>query len=350
MANILNQPSEETFERVALAIETIAKNQSIADYTNSPGSKYLWAGDKQAGFFGIVPSGDFIDGLTLATELGITSGTAMESDSAWIKYIYKGRIRFTPLRPFRHSITWDAIYNAGAVYGDGTIGTLPPAGRMGAGLTIDSSDNSINTTTQFFLSGTDSSDTVANVGDTISLANWSNSANNGTATVDSITNTKIVVSGKTLVSETGGINSKIYKTSNAISQNAVVTIGANNYKVMLIGGFENDPFLSGDSDRDAIGSEWNEIILPLHERAKLQNWNYTAYAGTTQYWGLNLSDFDLRTHNQFGVGSYTWTKEVRDLTTWRRGYRGYVGASYAYWGFSFYVHSFLGWRPVLELL
>ena len=348
--NILNKPSEETFLRVAESLETIAKNQSIADYTESPGSKYLWAGDKQAGFFGIIPSADFIDGLALATALGITSGTAMESDSSWLKYIYKGRIRFTPVRPFRHSITWDAIYNVGAVYGDGTIGTLPPAGRMGDNLEILASDNSINTTTQYFLSGTDSSDTVATVGDTITMSGWANGANNGTFTVDSITNTKIVLSGGTLVNESNRASAKIYKTSNAVSQNATVTIGGLTYKVMLIGGFENDPFFSGDVDRDAIGSEWNDVILPLHERAKLQNWNYPAYAGTTEYWGLNLSDFDLRTHNQFGVGSYTWTKEVRDLTTWRRGLRGFYGASNAYWYHSFNVSSYRGWRPVLELL
>lgn len=350
MANILNTPSEETFERVADALETIAKNQSVADYSNSPGSKYLWAGDKQSGFFGIVPSGDFINGTDLASAIGLTSGTAMETNSSWIKYIYNGRIRFTPLRPFRHSVTWDAIYNAGAVYGDGTIGILPPAGRLGSDLTIDASDNSINTTTQFFLSGTDSSDTVASAGDTITLAGWSNSGNNGTATVDSITNTKIVVSGKTLVNESNNINAKVYKTSNAVAQNATVTIGGDLYKVMLIGGFENDPFSSDDGDGDAIGSEWNSVILPLHERAKLQNWNYPAYAGITEYWGLNLSDFDLRTHNQFGAGSYTWTKEVRDLTTWRRGLRGYFGASYARWYLSFYVSSIFGWRPVLELI
>jgi len=348
--NILNKPSEETFLRVAESLETIAKNQSVADYTESPGSKYLWAGDKQAGFFGVVPSAGFIDGLALATALGITSGTAMESDSSWLKYIYKGRIRFTPLRPLRHSITWDAIYNAGAVYGDGTIGTLPPAGRMGANLEISASDNSINTTTQFFLAGTDSSDTVATVGDTITMSGWSNNANNGNFTVVSITNNKIVLSGGTLVNESNNASAKIYKTSNAISQNATVAVGGLTYKVMLIGGFENDPFSSGDADRDAIGSEWNDIILPLHEKAKLQNWNYPAYAGTTEYWGLNLSDFDLRTDNKFGVGSYTWTKEVRDSTTWKRGYRGLFGASFAFWSLSFLVSSLRGWRPVLELV
>ena len=350
MANILNKPSEGTLERVAIAVETIVKNQSVADYTDSPGSKYLWAGDKQAGFFGIIPASDFITGTDLVTQIGLTAGTAMESNTSWIKYIIDGKIRYVPLRPIKHSVTWDAIYNAGAVYGDGTIGTLPPAGRMGVNLEISSTDNSINTTTQYFLSGTDDSDTVAAIGDTITMSGWSNGVNNGTFTVVSITTNKIVLSGATLISELNKSTAKIYKTSNAVTQNATVTISGAVYKVMLMDGFENDPSASGDADRDAIGSEWNRIMLPLHEKAKLQNWNYPAHAGTTEYWGLNLSDFDLRTHYTFGVGSYSWTKEVRDTTTWRRGYRGGNGVSYAAWAYSWVVSSNHGFRPVLERL
>jgi hypothetical protein len=350
MTNILNMPSEETNIRLAVALETIAKNQSVADYTNSPGSKYLWAGDKQAGFFGIVPASDFITGTDLATQIGLTAGTAMESNTSWIKYIIDGKIRYVPLRPIKHSVTWDAIYNAGAVYGDGTIGTLPPAGRMGVNLEISSTDNSINTTTQCFLSGTDESDTVAAIGDTITMAGWSNEVNNGTFTVVSITTNKIVLSGATLISESSKSTAKIYKTSNAVTQNATVTIAGAVYKVMLMDGFENDPFASEDADRDAIGSEWNRIMLPLHEKAKLQNWNYPAYVGTTEYWGLNLSDFDLRTHYNFGVGSYSWIKEVRDLTTWRRGTRGFTGVSRTTWTHSWLVNSNYGFRPVLERL
>jgi hypothetical protein len=348
--NILNRPSEETHIRIADALEKMAVGLIEADSSGSPGGKYLVEGDREAGFFGFVPSSDFFTGTELATACGITSGTAQNSDVSWIKYMYNGQVCFTPLRTYRHSITWDAIYNAGCVYGDGTIGTLPPAGRMGTDLALDASDNSINTTTQYFLSGTDSSDTVAAIGDTITLSGFPTSGNNGTATVVSITNTKIVVSGITLTSETGTANSKIYKTSNAVTQNTIVSKNGFNYKVELMSGFENDPFDSGASDRDCIGSEWNRIILPLHEEAKLQNWAYPAYVGTTEYWKTNLSDFDLMTLYTLGAGSYTWTKEVRDLTSWRRGIRGNPGASNGYWNHSWNTSSHIGWRPRLVLL
>jgi hypothetical protein len=350
MPNILNKPSEETHVRIAEALEKMAIGMIEADSTGSPGSKFIVQGNRDAGFLGFVPAANIFTGTELATLCGITAGTAINTDVAWIKYIYKGKIRFTPLRTLRHSITWDAIYNAACVHGNGTIGTLPPAGRMGTGLTIDGADNSINTTTQHFLSGTDSSDTVAAVGDSITLAGLTNAANNGTATVVSITNTKIVVSGKTLVTETGKATGKIYKTSNGVVQNKVISKSGINFKVMLMEGFENDPLASAAADRDAIGSEWNKIILPLHEKAKLQNWSYPAYAGQTEYWGTNLSDFDLMTLYTLGSGSYSWTKEVQDATSWRRGIRGYLGASGAFWNHSWVVSSSFGWRPVLEVL
>ncbi len=106
------------------------------------------------------------------------------------------------------------------------------------------------------------------------------------------------------------------------------------YQVRLFKGFDEDPMNSfADADRGAVGagSEWNKIVLPLHEKAKLQNWSYPEYAGTTEYWETDLSDNDMILHNQFGLGSYRWTQEVRDDDqTFRRGYRGGGGASSAY--------------------
>ena len=141
------------------------------DFSNSPGNKTLLRGTSAAGFLGFVPASEFITGAALATALGISSGTLINSDTPWIKYIWKGKVCFTPLKPIRHSVTWDAIYAAGAVYATGDEGTLPPMGRMGTGLSIDATDNSINTTAQHFLGnkseGVDYADTVGEVGDTL---------------------------------------------------------------------------------------------------------------------------------------------------------------------------------------
>lgn len=341
---------------IEVAIKT-GTGQVPADYTDAPGPKFLAGGDRDAGWFGFVRPEEFISGDALATELGITAGTSQNSDTPWIKYIIDGKICFKTLKTVRYSIPWDAIYNAGAVYGDGSIGTLPPAGRLGTELTIDASDNSINTTAHFLggkSSANDYYDDVGAVGDTIVLSGWTNSANNGSFTIDSITDTKIIVSGGTLVTETGSRTSKMYNDANKVTQNAQVVINGLTYRVRLMKGGANDPLDSYSSgDRGSLGdaNEWNKIILPLHERAKTQNWNYPAYAGSTEYWGADLTDRDMRTHNQFGNGSYHWCQETRDdAETYRRVIRGYVGASGLAADVSWFAFSGFGWAPVLELI
>lgn len=357
MPEIFNLPTKEQFDLMNTHLEKLANTRSQEDYSNSPGNKFLLAGDREAGFFGLVQSADLITGDALALDVGISNGSSQNSDTPWIKYIWNGRVCFTPLKTIRHSITWDAIYNAGAVHASGDEGILPPMGRVGTELSIEAADNSINTATQNFLgdktSGMDYADTVASVGDTITLKGWANGANNGNFTVVSISNTKIVVSGGTLVTEAGDKDSRIYKTSNAVTQNRTTVINGLTYRVRLMKGATNDPMdSSNNSDRDGIGpeNEWNNIILPLHERAKLQNWNYPAYVGTTEDWNIGLTDEDLRTHYTFGSGSYSWCQEIRDITTWRRVRRGDYGASYLGWTHSWYVYSYPGWRPVLELI
>ncbi len=353
---ILPQKFYTNMNRIADALEATANNTAVVDFSGSPGSARLYAGDTNAGFLGFVPSAEFISGTALASALGISVGTSINADTPWIKYIWKGKVCFTPLKPIRHSVTWDAIYAAGAVYATGDEGTLPPMGRIGTGLSIDATDNSINTTTQHFLGdksgGMDYADTVGEVGDTLVLKGWSKSANNKSVTIESITDEKIVVSGATLETESGNKLSKLYKSTNAVTQNKTVTIGGLTYAARLFRGASNDPTNSyGDDDRDAIGpdNEWNAIILPLHEHAKLQNWIYPAYAGTVEDWGVYLTDKDLVTRYNYGSGSYTWCQDVQDLTSWRRVYRGHNGASYLYSHYSWFVTSYGGFRPVLEL-
>ena len=357
MPDIFNLPTEETSIRMANALEIIANTRTIADFSEAPGSKYLLAGDRDAGYFGFVPSVDLLSGTDLALTLGITGGTAINSDSPWIKYVWNGRVCFTPLKPLRHSITWNQIYEAGAVYGKSNEGTLPPNGRLGIQLSIDGSDNSINSSIGKFLGdstvGDDYADTVAAVANTVTLKGWANGANNGIFTVGSITNSKIVLSGGTLVTEAGDKDSTIYNNAKKVTQSAMVVVGGVTYRVRLFKGAANDPLDSyGNSDRDMVGpeSEWNGIILPLHERAKTGNWNHVAYAGAVEDWGIYLTDADLITHHLMGSGSYSWCQETRDDTSWRRVVRGYLGASFGTADPSFSVSSPDGWRPVLELL
>lgn len=361
-------PDAKQFDQLLALVAKMADAGMQVDYGNSPGGKYLLAGDTDAGFLGFVQAahmGDLVDngdanktfnGANLALAIGLSSGSSINSNTVWIKYIWKGKICFTPLKVFRHSVTHDAIYNAGAVYGVSGEGTLPPTGRLGTGLSIDSTDNSINTTTQNFLgdktAGMDYADTVAKVGDTLVLKGWPTAGNNGEVTVAHITNTKITVSGKALVTETGGKTSRLYEKTKAVAQNKQVKVGASNYKVRLFRGAEKDPTDSfANTDRGGIGknNEWNWIMGQLHEQAKLKNWAYPAYMDTDLGdFGVHLTDVDMLTHHHFGSGNYTWCQEVQDATTWRRVFRGSLGASGLDSYFSWNVNSSHGWRPVLE--
>ncbi len=345
------------------------------DYTGSPGAKYLLAGDTQAGFYGFVqpsemglihsnPEGNReFNGANLALALGLSAGTAFSSNVSLMKHHYKGKVQFEPLTGYRHTISWDSIYNAGIVYNTTDEGFLPPAGRCGTDLLIDETDNSINCTTQRFLGdkteATDYADTVGAVGDTLVLKGWANEGNNKSVVIESITNTKITVSGATLVTEAGGKSSRFYNNAKKVTQGKTAVIGDKTYRVYLMEGAGTNPTDSySDADRGAAGLDnmWNKLILPLHEHAKLGNWSYPAYAvdeagvKITLDWGIGLTDENLRAHYNYGSGSYTWCQETLDTSNWRRVLRGGYGASYLNYNFSWDTNSGNCWRPVLEAL
>ena len=372
MPDYLNLPSAKQFEEL-IGIQRIIAGKGIQDFSGYPGPKTLLKGDSEAGFYGFVQPKEMgeissnpqanrdYSGANLALALGLSAGTAFNSDVPLMKFHYKGKVLFIPLTGYRHSATWDQIYAAGLVYGVSNEGLLPPAGRIGTDLSIDSTDNSINCTVQRFLgdksAAQDYADTVGTVGEQLVLKGWSNAANNATVTIVSITQTKIIVSGATLVTEAGGKQKRFYNASKAVNQNKLVTIGGKQYRVRLMKGSGDMPTDSyADADRGAAGpnNEWNRLILPLHERAKLGNWNYPAYAvdpagvKITSDWGIGLTDENLRTHYDLGVGSYTWCQEPLDTANWRRVFRGYIGASFLYNDFSWLTGSIYCWRPVLE--
>jgi len=337
-------------------LKRISGSFGAEDLWDTPGNQKLVEGDKDAGFFGFVTAADFINGDDLAAAIGLSAGSSQFTNTPWIKYMWKGKVCFTPLKTIRYGVDWDSIYNVGAIYASGDEGTLPPEGRLGTELTVDATDNSINTTEHFLgdkTPTTDQYDTVGTVGETIVLDGWANVDNNGEFVIDSITDTKIVVSGGILVAEVGDRTNRLYPKANAVTQNTFINLKGFDFNVRLFNGASNDPLNSyTDPDRDSVGdkNEWNNIILPLHERAESQNWNFPNYTGTTENWRMYLSDADLMTHNQFANGSYSWCQEVRDGTqTFRRVGRGYNGASYLSADYSWNASSRIGWRPVLQL-
>lgn len=361
MADYLNLPNVENQNRMASALEEIARTNKTTDFSNSPGPKVLTEGDTTAGFYGFVQPHEFgtIEGnpvsreemsaSNLALALGITQGLVQNDKTAWMKFHRNGDILFHPVAPLRSRISWNALYDAGAVYGDGTIGVNPPNGRAGDTISVDGSNNAF-VIEQIEDHWRRSGANIANVGDTIVARGFSNDANNGEFIVQSITDYQIVVSDS-LVTEEGNKDVSVYNKEDAVTQDATVTIGGVTYDVLLLRGGDSDPLDSyNDSDRGLVGSnsDWNNLVLPLHERAKVGNWNYTNYAGDVDDWGIGLTDETLVTHHTVDEGSYRWMQETGDAHPSRRVNRGYVGASYGDVYGSWSTYTARGWAPALR--
>jgi hypothetical protein len=85
------------------------------------------------GYYGLVTSADLTDGPTLASDIGLSAGTAFNNDAGWLKF-YVGpaadcnkdgvaKVLFIAKETIRNNLSWDDIYLAGAVYGTGDNGT-----------------------------------------------------------------------------------------------------------------------------------------------------------------------------------------------------------------------------------
>ncbi len=92
-----------------------------------PGPTTLSEGDTTAGFYGEVPSSELIQPTDLSQRLGISEGNIINEDETltWLKFSFQGKTIYIVKRPIRSHISWQAIYQAGAVYGDDTNGISP---------------------------------------------------------------------------------------------------------------------------------------------------------------------------------------------------------------------------------
>ena len=95
---------------------------SIGSIGLGPGPNKLIAGTMQEGFFGLVTSSQFITGDALASAITLTNGTSQNSTTDWLKLASGGKILFSPMKAIRYDISWNHIFNKGAVWGDGTTG------------------------------------------------------------------------------------------------------------------------------------------------------------------------------------------------------------------------------------
>lgn len=214
-----------------------------------PGSTKLIGGNLQAGFYGEVPTSEFITGDELARRIGLTAGISQNSNSGWLKFSYMGKVEFVAKKTFRHSISWNNINAANAVTGQRTID----------------------------------------------------------------------ISGKT-------------------------------YKIRLPKGKTEGKQNDSSSYQGAInkGSEWNKLMLPIHQEAP-SNWKYPNNVNSpTENWNVGYTDVDLFTHDSAG-GTYSWCQEYGEKTSYRLC-RGGDGVSISYSNIPSSAGSIYGWRPVLELV
>lgn len=215
-----------------------------------PGPTKLIGGNLQAGFYGEVPTSDFITGDELAKRIGLSAGVSQFSNEPWLKFSYMGKTEFIAKKTFRHSISWNAINDANAVTGQRTI-----------------------------------------------------------------------------------------------------DIGGKTYKIRLMKGKtegkqSDDSSVNGDINK---GSEWNKLMLPIHENAP-SNWMFKGNVNyPTENWNVGYTDTDLFTKYNAGSGTHSWCQEYG--TT--KGYyllRGHMGISNSSHSLASSSDSYSGWRPVLELV
>src|SRR5699024_58431 len=86
-----------------------------------PGPPELIAGDESAGFYGEVPASELITGDSLASKIGLSSGTSHFSNEPWLKFSYEGKLQYVAKKTYRYNLSWAQINALDAVYGDKII-------------------------------------------------------------------------------------------------------------------------------------------------------------------------------------------------------------------------------------
>ncbi len=137
----------------------------------------------------------------------------------------------------------------------------------------------------------------------------------------------------------------------AVFGNKTININGKTYKVRLMKGKTEGK----QDDRSAYsgtinhGSEWNRLMLPIHESAP-SNWKYKDNVNSpTENWGIGYTNADLITYYNVGSGPRSWCQEYGEDRRFRL-YRGFIGVSSSQSAFPSTSDTDCGWRPVLELV
>lgn len=104
--------------KIQFAVSQPSPVMPAPDYSGLPGSNTLIGGDELGGYFGEVAAVDFISGEDLCTAIGLTAGTLQNSEAGWLKYYNDFQIIYVAKQTFKHTVSWDHINEAGAVWGE----------------------------------------------------------------------------------------------------------------------------------------------------------------------------------------------------------------------------------------
>jgi len=148
-----------------------------------------------------------------------------------------------------------------------------------------------------------------------------------------------------------GISWDAINTAGCVFGETTISKNGLDYKVRLMKSGLSDPVNTTANDKGTHGSEYNRLILPVHEKAQTNDWHSPQYVDSDlPNWNIGLSDEDLVTSDTFGDGSYVWCQETLDSGADRRVVRGRYDA--AHWTYDTVTTSMArnGWIPVLELI
>lgn len=93
-------------------------------------------------YLGIIPAADLITAASLASLIGLSSGTRIDAD--WVKFKKGNRIRYVSKGPMRYGMSWQQIHAVTAVFGKQvTIGDKKYICRLLSGADTDPTNTNV---------------------------------------------------------------------------------------------------------------------------------------------------------------------------------------------------------------
>lgn len=106
------------FETTSATDRAVSQNYRLQAVPRlGPGPSELKYGDYNYGYFGSIPSSDFINTGNLRAAVNFQVGLGSNVAPTWHKYVRNGKVFFVPNTCLGQTIAWSQIYSAGLVFG-----------------------------------------------------------------------------------------------------------------------------------------------------------------------------------------------------------------------------------------